>query len=286
MTYWAWTMRRYPFPHRENIRVFVLTTGNIINELEIDHPDKDTPWKRYRPGRGESLVTGNGSNIAAWRLNTGKVDDTPIVVVYQDGDRHLVHALSTNPVANDWTKVSMNGLSVAMTSGLAFTSFARDGNVSDIEWRFYIESNSQLMQVFLEPGSSNIDPFAFIFYSWFGKDQKLAVITSAPKTNFAGVCFDLTDLIVANINNNGGVIARWWDASEGDNWTSDEIPSIPDTPEGIEISEGFTAISGHGGRRMYGIVSGEIHEWSFESEAPLEWNYKGQVNTTLGGSGS
>ena len=86
-------------------------------------------------------------------------------------------------------------------------------------------------------------------------------------------------MIVADIQGNGGVVARWWDKSM---WSTATNPILRGSPKGIKASEGFTAISGHAERKMYGIVNGEIHEWSFDTETPMEWTYNSQVKTSLG----
>ncbi|KAH7176021.1 hypothetical protein EDB81DRAFT_896919 [Dactylonectria macrodidyma] len=164
-----------------NIRVFVLTTGNNTWEWEI-------------------LNNRKGSNIAAWRPNNPG-DDVPIILAFQNEKRDLAHALSKNPLGDDWAEVSMGSISVAKTSGLAITSFGDSGNLSDIKWRLYVESNDKLREVFLMPSAKS--PHV--------NSLSLGDTPSSSNTNFAAVCFDLVYVIVADIHNDGGVVARWWD---------------------------------------------------------------------------
>ncbi|KAF7546855.1 hypothetical protein G7Z17_g8131 [Cylindrodendrum hubeiense] len=246
-----------------NIRVYDVRTGNYLVELKKNLADIDGRWVQKALGSSQWIKTAEGSNIAAWRPNCGE-HDNPIVLLWQDEDQHLAYSTS-----QDWTDTqSLPSVSVTNSSGLAITSFETSCNASDISWRFYFDSDDTMRRIFTSSNSS----------FWSMDPSELGDMSSASKTNFAAIRYDPPQIIVANIENDGGVVARWMQTPL---WSTQTRPTLHGSPDDIKVSAGFKGIAGNTDRRMYGIVNGEIHEWSFEPDAPMDWNYQGQVKTAL-----
>lgn len=85
-------------------------------------------------------------------------------------------------------------------------------------------------------------------------------------------------MLVVDVEEDGGLRARWWDNST---WSSATQPTLKNLPDSMSATQNFTAIAGHADRGIYSIVNGEIHTWQFDADTPLVWTHKGQVNTTL-----
>ncbi|KAH7134478.1 hypothetical protein B0J13DRAFT_677818 [Dactylonectria estremocensis] len=248
-----------------NIRVYAVRTGNYLVELKKNLADIDGRWVQKALGSSQWVKTAEGSNIAAWRPNGGEHDD-PIVLLYQNEDQHLAYSTS-----EDWTDTqSLASIPVTNSSGLAISSFAMNGNTSDIAWGFYFDCDNTMRRILVEPDLSTLT---------IGPNG-LGDMSSSSKTNFAAIRVDEVDVIVADTHNDGRVVARWLNQPL---WSTPTSPTLKGSPDDIKVSEGFTGIAGNSELRMYGIVNGEIHEWSFVSNEPMEWNYEGQVKTALDG---
>ncbi|KAH7130948.1 hypothetical protein EDB81DRAFT_859614 [Dactylonectria macrodidyma] len=244
-----------------NIRLYVLLTSNSIAELYTSDPTKDGQWYQNSLGSQTTINTAYGSNIAAWHPNDGNSSWPPTVLMWQDEDQKIVYSSS-----DDWTsKTAM--ITATNSSGIAISSIASGGDTSEVRWRFYYDNSGIISE-----GMLYEDLSGWLTHTGLGK------MPSSSLTNFAAVCFDLVLMIVADIHDEGNVVARWWNKTE---WSTPTQPTFHDLPSGMNISGTFTGISGHADNKMYGIVDSEIHEWSFKTKTPMNWKYSGQVKTTL-----
>ncbi|KAL6407360.1 hypothetical protein AUP68_10191 [Ilyonectria robusta] len=244
-----------------NIRVYVLLTGNKIAELYTNFPAPDSLWHMNDLGSRITINTAEGSNLAAWRPNGGNSSWPPTMLMWQDEDQTLVYSTSTA-----WRN-KLNLTTATDSSGLAITSVSKGGNISDIQWRFYYDNSNILTEAIKESGIQDFE---------FGK--KRDEIPSAATTNFAAVCFNLINVLVVDVEEDGGLSARWWDDST---WSSASQPTLKNLPKRMSTTRNFTAIAGHADRGIYSIVNGELHAWKFNADTPLVWTHEGQVNTTL-----
>ncbi|KAF7553709.1 hypothetical protein G7Z17_g3469 [Cylindrodendrum hubeiense] len=212
-------------------------------EIGTNNPDKDSQWTHHGLGYDRFINTGARSNIAAWRPNGGDPDDLPIVLLYQNDENQLVYSRSNN----HWLGKPMGSASVVNASGLAISNLAANSNASDPLWRFYYDSSSTMRSILMEADLS----------TWDTSKNALGSISSSSHSNFAAVCYGRNDVVVADIQNEGAIVARYWDVEL--KWIPQETPTFLDTPNGIKASEGFTAISGHSEQRMYGIVDRQVN---------------------------
>ncbi|KAH8734285.1 hypothetical protein BGZ61DRAFT_584329 [Ilyonectria robusta] len=243
-----------------NIRVYVLITGNYIAELLTSRPTKDSEWSQTSFGSQVRISPAEGSNIAAWRPNGGNETWPQRLLMWENADQKLIWSSSDN--WDDYSTFS----TIKKSSSLSVTSVSGGGNISNPRWRLYYDNDELLQEGMMEPN------FVHPTYS-----QTLGNIASSSNTNFAAVCFNLVYTIIVDLNDQGGIRARWYNKST---WSTSSEPNLADSPDGMSVSSGFTAISGHADRRIYGIVNGTIHEWSFDTTTPMTWTYVGEVTKT------
>lgn len=107
----------------------------------------------------------------------------------------------------------------------------------------------------------------------------LGAVTSPPTDpNIAAFSYDLVDIMVISVQQDGGSTVRIWDSNA---WVVNQTPTFGAAPQELLATSTFSAIAGNPQKRIYGVVNGTIHEWEFTSRQPLEWRYIGTVSTVF-----
>ncbi|KAH7176844.1 hypothetical protein EDB81DRAFT_773647 [Dactylonectria macrodidyma] len=253
--------------HEFNIRVYFLLASNAIGELWTPGSYSGSTWIQGDLGAQNFIKPAKGSNLATCRPNMGNSSWPPIALLWQNDDQDIF--FTTNEGGN-W---GSGGTFATATnsSGLALTSlYQKDEDSLDLPlWRPYYDNSDKLQEYI-------VDPRLDIGASTLG--SRLGDLPDGATSNFAAVVYNLYNLIVINIEEDGTLTGRYWNDSV---WSEPDAPTFKSSPSGFSSSSSFTAISVHAGKRIYGIVDGEILEWKFEEDTPMEWTYVGQVNTTV-----
>lgn len=134
-----------------NIRVYVLLIGNKIAELYTNFAGPDALWHMNDLGSQITINTAKGSNLAAWRPNGGNTSWPPTMLMWQDEDQTLVYSISTR-----W-RHKLNLTTATGSTGLAITSVLKQGDISDIQWRFYYDNSNILTEAVQEPGIQDFE---------------------------------------------------------------------------------------------------------------------------------
>ena len=107
--------------------------------------------------------------------------------------------------------------------------------------------------------------------------NSLGPVSTSSIANLASFSYDLVNMAVVTVDEQGGIGMRTWDTRE---WSSASTPNLL-TADKAPPSPKFSAVAGNPQRRVYGIVDGNIHQWEFFSLSPRQWNYLGQVPADL-----
>ncbi|KAH7120641.1 hypothetical protein EDB81DRAFT_861703 [Dactylonectria macrodidyma] len=247
-----------------NIRVYVLRIDNAIIELTTDDSTVGASWKQGGLGTNK-LFAAEGSNLAAWHPNVGNSTWHPeTALLWQDDEQDVQLSIG----GGNWNEGGT--VTQAMNStGLGITAIQGIPRPEEIRWRVFYDSSDKL-RAQLIPTDLNLD-----------ETKSSAIRSDLPQdatSNYAVLCINEIDILAVNLGSDGNLVGRYSDNSI---WSDDYAPTLHGSPSGISSSSNFTAISAHAGRRVYGIVDGEIHEWKFSDDTPMDWTYVGQVNTTV-----
>ncbi|RSL50323.1 hypothetical protein CEP54_011977 [Fusarium duplospermum] len=249
-----------------NLRLYLLLTNNFLAELSALGPNDDSEWQREGTLKGQA---GKGSNIAAWRP-PDRNSSLIYLLMYQSPDQKITFKKRRE---NGWDDPFYSTPATKKSSlGVGSVDLTNE-DLDGPQWRFYSDNSNTLQEGSFEDAyNGDWTP------NWNTRD--LGRLPHSINTNFAVVIFDLRKPLVVNIDGEDGLVARWYDDKTAE-WSQPQAPELKDSPKGMSASSNFTAIAGNGDKRLYGLVDGAIHEWTFESKAPLTWNYVGEVNTTL-----
>ncbi|KAH7139724.1 hypothetical protein B0J13DRAFT_527396 [Dactylonectria estremocensis] len=247
-----------------NLKVYVIRIDNAIVELTTEQSTVEAAWKQGGLGTNK-LIAAEGSNLAAWHPNVGNSSWHPeTVLLWQDDEQDVKLSIS----GGNWNDGGT--ITQAMNStGLAITAIQGIPRPEEIRWRVFYDSSDKLRAQLI---STDLDLEA---------TKPSALRRDLPQdatSNYAVLCINEIDILAVNLGGDGSLVARYSDNSI---WSDDDAPTLHGSPSGISASSNFTAIAAHAGRRVYGIVDGEIHEWKFSDDTPMDWTYVGQVNTTV-----
>ncbi|KAH7127863.1 hypothetical protein B0J13DRAFT_679389 [Dactylonectria estremocensis] len=248
-----------------NIRLYFLLESNVVGELWTSGSHSGSMWRQDDLGVKTFVKPAKGSNLATCRPNMGNSSWPPIALLFQNDDQDIVFMAKEG---SNWGSAGTFA-TATNSSGLALTSlYQKDEDSLDLPlWRPYYDSSDKLQEYL-------IDPLLDIGASTMG--SRLGDLPDGTTSNFAAVGYNLYNLMVINIEEDGTLTGRYWNDA---NWSEPEAPGYKSSPSGFSASSKFTAISVHAGRRIYGIVDGEILEWKFEKSTPMDWIYIGKVTT-------
>ncbi|KAK4182574.1 hypothetical protein QBC35DRAFT_467998 [Podospora australis] len=257
-------------------RIYVLTKDYMIREFLTTSPSGLTGWKqgvsKVVLGLDKLIKVHPKSKLAALRPQCGTGDDCrnkfpPVAVAYQDPDGRV-------QVTNANKDLAVTGAGEAAEGTvLGLTSLMTGGNISDVNWKLHFEGK----------GTGELKEFAGTkeFPVWIERRSLGKVPNSAAVKNIAAFSFDLVNIMLLSLGEDGGVNIR---TMVKDAWTINQVPSYTgldgkNTPPAKAFK--FSAIAGNPEKRVFGLVKGNVFEWRFTSGNLTSWEFVGRVPIAL-----